>query len=404
MILPMKSHRIPTSALAATLLSFALSPALGQTWVQSGAPAQVFWRGLTCSADGQKLLAAAWSQFNLYSSLNGGATWSSNWILGVASPTGIAASADGTSVAAIEMVWAEWPYGVISTSKDGGNSWRLENLPADSPLDYFYWTGVASSADGKCLAVHADRLPNRAACLAISGDFGLTWPIRNTSNYWTSVALSGDGSKIVATTLRGIFLSGDSGQSWTFASALFHNWSSVACSIDGTRMFAVASDGAIGCSTNAGGTWAYTLFPFALSNVACSADGTTVLVAPGQTLDPVHVSRDAGGSWTAADLPPDNWRYVASSADGCKLAAAGKAIYILQTTPRPAMSIGIADTNILVSWTVPSAPFVLQQNVSLAETDWTDVPAQPPLNLTNLKHELRIQPEPGRMFYRLVPR
>ena len=57
---------------------------------------------------------------------------------------------------------------------------------------------------------------------------------------------------------------------------------------------------------------------------------------------------------------------------------------------------------VILSWTVPAIPFVLQQNSDLTTTNWTDVPATPTLNLTNLHYEESLPaPITGSHFYRL---
>ena len=76
-----------------------------------------------------------------------------------------------------------------------------------------------------------------------SGDSGATWTQRDVKQaWWSSVASSADGSKLVAAVMGGrIYVSGDSGVSWTPAGST-QGWSSVASSADGTKLVAVANN------------------------------------------------------------------------------------------------------------------------------------------------------------------
>jgi hypothetical protein len=76
-------------------------------------------------------------------------------------------------------------------------------------------------------------------------------------------------------------------------------------------------------------------------------------------------------------------------------------IYTRQITPRPVLKVKVVVTNLLLSWIIPSQPFVLQENADLTTTNWTDVTTPPVLNLTNLKHQVAVPLPNGNRFYRL---
>ena len=100
-----------------------------------------------------------------------------------------------------------------------------------------------------------------------------------------------------------------------------------------------------------------------------------------------------------------NFIAVVSSADGHKLvAAAPDVIYTLQTTPKPELNFARLGSDLLLSWIVPSMPFVLQYNSDLATTNWTDVNAQATLNYTNVHYEVTLSAPKSPVFYRLVMR
>ena len=61
-----------------------------------------------------------------------------------------------------------------------------------------------------------------------------------------------------------------------------------------------------------------------------------------------------------------------------------------------------SDSGALLSWTIPSMDFTLQQNSDLTGTNWTDVTTLLVLNLTNLQNEVVVPLlSAGNRFYRL---
>ena len=69
--------------------------------------------------------------------------------------------------------------------------------------------------------------------------------------------------------------------------------------------------------------------------------------------------------------------------------------------PSPKLEIIRTSNGLLGSWTVPSTPFVLQENDNLNTPVWTNVPATPVLNLTNLHYEFTVSSPNANRFYRL---
>ena len=328
----------------------------GATWKQTPAPSG-YWRSVACSADGTKLVAAdggiglndglifhglpdPHGYGSIYVSTNSGETWtpttapSNSW-------NSVASSADGTKL--IAAAYATYDTNdvligtVIYTSADSGLNWTASPLPSNT------WSCVASSADGAKLvaAAYAAHDTNGAVIgnlIYTSTNSGATWtPASVVSNSWSSVAYSADGTKLVATSgsevLYGaiyglIYTSTNSGVTWTPSSAPSNNWASVASSKDGTILIAAAHEtynpflfGTIGNliyrSTNSGTTWMQEVAPSnSWASVACSSDGTRIVAAG----DRCYVS-SYQGPWKLADAPAERWVSVASSADGTKLAA-----------------------------------------------------------------------------------
>ena len=108
----------------------------GQSWAEpTGLPPNTFWSGIACSVDGTRLIAIGIP--GIYTSTNGGATWTANNVPPNAW-AGVASSADGTRLVASSQNW-------IYTSTNAGASWISNNVPDD------IWQSVASSADGGVL-------------------------------------------------------------------------------------------------------------------------------------------------------------------------------------------------------------------------------------------------------------
>jgi len=55
----------------------------------------------------------------------------------------------------------------------------------------------------------------------------------------------------------------------------------------------------------------------------------------------------------------------------------------------------------MFSWLIPSTNFVLQQNLDLTATNWTDITNTHVLNLTNLQNQIFLPLPASNSFYRL---
>ena len=183
------------------------------------------------------------------------------------------------------------------------------------------YSAVASSLDGRHLIAAVS--PN--GLLYVSHDYGSTWSPRDTSRDWSRVALSADGTVMLASVFNGpMRLSTDSGTTWAnMPSNDTRNgaWAGLAASADGRTLAAVQSGGQFLLSTDRGGTWSAIAAAGIRnwSSVALSADGTRIVaaVAPGQ----MFVSPDRGATWQITG-PEANWTAVAASADGTHFLAA----------------------------------------------------------------------------------
>jgi BNR-Asp box repeat len=235
-------------------------------------------------------------------------------------------------------------------------TWTLTSAPSNN------WVCVACSADGNKLAAVAYR-----DGLYTSTNAGLTWTETSapTNDYWTSIAVSSDGTRLVAAAdgiyTSGIYLSTNSGNTWTQSNVPSNEWMSVASSADGSRLVVVAPGdihfnppSVVYTSTDFGATWAHqTNAPGTpWDSVASSADGCKLMLF---TADTICTSTNSGGTWMRTSNPPEDWagsspsKEISCSADGGKLAV------ILNGGFYSPSSIYVS-TNFGFTWTKTSAP------------------------------------------------
>jgi hypothetical protein len=272
------------------------------------------------------------------------------------------------------------------------------------------WGGVASSVDGTKLVAVAGRDPGqRPGLIYISTNSGATWSRTSApSNYWGSVASSADGSKLVAAWgYPGlVYRSVDSGLTWAATGAASNYWKLIASSADGAKLVAVAND-LIYTSADGGTTWTLTGAPAtSWSSVASSADGNKLVAVAGgyQVVGSIYTSTNAGASWSSNSAPRLSWTCVASSADGSKLAAGvvGGLIYTWQAMPE--LQLRHSGGEGIVSWPAWSstAGCVLRQNSDLTTMNWTDATNPPTLNPATLEYEVMVPLSGRHQFYRLA--
>ena len=311
------------------------------------------WGPVTASADGTRL-AAADSASGIYISTNSGTTWnlggapSRDW-------RALACSADGTK-------WIAAAFGdQVYHSIDSGSTWTP--LPVGGP---YSWQCVASSADGNTLA--AGRADSSFS-IYTSTNGGVNWTTNKLPFYCMAVASSADGTKLAAACLGNqICTSTNSGATWITNATPLQSWRSLASSATGSNLVAASYNGSAG---------------------------------------QIYTSADAGANWTLNTIDSQAWTQVAMSADaGFMVAAASGSgpapLYSSRIVVAPTLNIDISNTNVLVSWLVPSADFLLQQNTNLASTNWETLTNQASLNLGNLHDELYLAPTNSARFYRLT--
>lgn len=413
------SSRISIATLVSSaLVVFAASSAPAQTWTRTSAPV-TNWSAIAISADGTRLVAATPGFSNwpahpptvasgvIVISDDSGATWQQR-VLQHQGYYPIEMSADGTKVFAaahsIGDIAEDLP---VWLSRDAGATWtntfRLTN---------FFWFDLAASSDGtQVAAVTLAEQPGGRNCY-ISRDSGVTWELSQMLTV-RQVAWAANGERLAAATAGGFFCSKDGGRSW--ASGSFTNVQScfpLVASADGTMLAATLSPGLIYLSRDWGKTWSLSGAPVkAWTRLAASADGMRLAgIASGR--EPIFVSFDAGATWTTNGAPAGHWTDVTMSADGCRIVAVdrgepeqlwwtGGGMYIWQTIPRPLLEASFAHESVSLSWLVPSRSFVLQESPTLTPGDWANVSAELTLNHTNLHYEVTLPKPVWARFYRL---
>jgi photosystem II stability/assembly factor-like uncharacterized protein len=298
-------------------------PSVNKAWSQVAPGGPQRWNAIASSSDGAKLAAGASGY--VFTSTDSGATWTSRSNSGTHTWTSLASSSDGAKI--IGTVNG----GQALRSTDSGVTWTSL---AGSPS--VYWYDVASSADG------SKYIGATASGIYVSTDSGATWTQRSAVSA-ISVAMSADGAKAVASVNAGsVYTSADSGTTWTAqAGAGTRAWNAVASSSDGAKLVAVANAGYIYTSTDSGVTWTQQTAAGSRNwySVTSSADGSKF--AAGVNGGYIYNSTDSGATWTQqTNAGSRAWYAIASSDDGLKLAAGDNtsgagALYAIALTSNP---------------------------------------------------------------------
>ncbi len=366
-----------------------------QAWMNTGAPTNG-WTGLACSADAMRVVPVfgetTYKAGAIFSSTNGGTNWNitgaprGNWVA-------IASSADGQ-----KLIAAAYGTGIY-TSADGGSSWT-SNYPG--PIFMPNWNSVASSADGSRLLA----APYGGEYVYYSSNAGAVW-LTATCHLAdvTSLACSASGLLALGGDSNGhVAMSTDGGSTWSTNSTITPYSSVLGANISatGSRYLAAVLYGNVAYSTNDGSTWIRTRLPTSPGwcTVASSADGTTLAVAGRRGW--ILTSADSGATWTSNNAPALSWQGLAISADGSVLFAASSngGIWVRRSQPTPRLAIAAAPSAALLLWVIPSSAFTLQQGDETFSS-WTDVTNPPGMNLTNLQQQLTLPMTGMSSFYRL---
>jgi|ERR1019366_1345411 hypothetical protein len=258
----------------------------GATWLRT-CNVTSYWYSIASSADGRKIVAVGetsyWPYYysnrisQLFSSTNYGSTWTSN-----SSPPaefcGVASSADGT-----KLVAPVTNGGGIFTSVNSGTTW-VSNRIYDGA-----WASVASSADGaKLTAV------SHYGSIYTSTNSGGVWKLNGASLPMFSVAASVDGSKLLGSSDDHLYISTNSGATWKAADVTGKYWRGVAMSADGSKLVAVSA---------LGGIWTAQVTPAPRIHLAPTNGNLTLAWTVPSTNFTLQQSADLS-SWASVTNPP----------------------------------------------------------------------------------------------------
>ena len=184
-------------------------------WTDQTAAGSRNWQSITSSADGTKLAAAVWqsptfgvsngSFGDIYTSTDGGVTWTDRTTAGTRGWQSITSSADGTKLAATvdcgSVASPGYCYtgGDIYTSTNSGATWT--NDTTGTGASGWFWGPITSSFDGtKLAAASQGDINGNNAYVYTSTNSGATWtqrsPATNVYFDWNSITSSADGTKL----------------------------------------------------------------------------------------------------------------------------------------------------------------------------------------------------------------
>ena len=167
------------------------------------------WTSISSSSDGSRFIAAAIRGGGIYTSTDGGETWTNRTFIS-SSSISTASSSDGLKLAVVGK------SGMYSSS-DGGVTW----IPYLQEYAFAPSPPLTISSDGSKLFVWAYPIKTgyNSGGIYASTDFGASWN-RSTSSpqYVLAMASSSDGTMLAAICRTGkegnIFTSIDSGLTW----------------------------------------------------------------------------------------------------------------------------------------------------------------------------------------------
>jgi hypothetical protein len=288
---------------------------VGERWNLTSTSTSI--NGFVSSDDGLKLVGFSLASARIFTSSNGGVTWTNANDSPVTGWRVLASSADGSRLA-ITRVGLN-----IYTSSNSGLNWTNAN---NSP--YLSWRGIASSANGSILVAVGQTGSPSSNVVYRSTDFGTNWTLINNSvpAFLGVIRSSTDGSKLVSIdnfNPSKIYTSTDGGVNWTNANDTPSiQWRDIASSSDGVRLVALGDNGKIYTSSNSGLNWTNANDSPSLIwlRVSSSANGQNLAAI---ALDnKIYTSSNYGLIWTNNnDSLSSGWSGIATTSDGSKLIA-----------------------------------------------------------------------------------
>ena len=302
-------------------------------WVQSPSPSNTGnFISLSASADGTNAIAGSIGQIpavsstGLWYSSNSGQTWSQS-----DRPTGnfisLSSSSDGKYAIAGNGDIISTYHGIWYSSNSGA-TWTQSTIQTGT---YAFISMSSSGQYAIAGSAQTTLSPSFLTGIRYSSDYGATWSVSvsTTSNEFTSVSISGDGTKAVAVrntflTNTEIWYSSDSGVTWTISFTLLLSsgfFSFVVISSDGTRAVAGGRGGAgLYYSQNGGQNWFQSNHLIDDFYSASISSNSMNVIAGGSS--GIWYSNDGGQNWSQG-YSNSNVVTVVISGDGSKALAVG---------------------------------------------------------------------------------
>ena len=163
-------------------------------------------------------------------------------------------------------------------------------------------------------------------------------------------------------------------------------------SVDNARVVMGVDGGPIFASTNAGVTWETITspgkhsLPVVLGDAGCGIFAVHTIAGDKPGISPANQQ--------ANTLPIPGWYALTAGPDGSGTVAVGGS-----SQSAPILSIASVQNQVVVSWPVSGVSYVLQQNLELSSTNWTDVAVEP--LLVNGFNRVALSADPPHYFFRL---
>lgn len=189
------------------------------------------------------------------------------------------------------------------------------------------WTSIVSNQDSTIFAGCYSSSGNPGG-IYISTNSGRSWSLTSAPILeWTSITCSGTGKYMYACSTNDgyIYVSSTTGNTWTLTSTDVRNYTCIATDILGVNVFASSSDyysGYLYSSTNYGVSW-IVLDSFSLywSSITCSSDGTYAAACASGDGNGVYTTSNSGSTWNRTSLESAVWTSVSSDSTGKYLVA-----------------------------------------------------------------------------------